>query len=77
LGDHVWRDSLSPRHGTSAGCGWGEVLQIRRVAANLLNKQSRTAKGRSSSLGLGVGLTIPHRKNVICYEMFQSASDLD
>jgi hypothetical protein len=28
-------------------------------------------------LGLGVGLKAPHRKKVICYEMFQSASDLD
>jgi hypothetical protein len=28
-------------------------------------------------LWLGVGLTTPHLKNVTCYEMFQSASDLD
>jgi hypothetical protein len=35
-----------------------EVLQIRRVAKNVLNKQSRTAdNGWFSSLGLGVGLT--------------------
>jgi hypothetical protein len=41
---------LSPWHGTSSGCGWREVLQIQRVAANILNKQSRTAdKGWSSS----------------------------
>jgi hypothetical protein len=41
--------SLSPRHGASSGCGW-------RVAANILNKQSRTAnKGWSSSLGVGRG----------------------
>jgi hypothetical protein len=34
-----------------------------RVAANKLNKQSRTAeKGWSSRLGLGEGLTIPLRK---------------
>jgi hypothetical protein len=39
-------------------------LQIWRVAANILNKQSRTADREwPSSLGLGVGLTIPHRKN--------------
>jgi hypothetical protein len=38
---------------------------IWRVAVNMLNKQSRTAdKGRSSSLGLGEGLTTPHRENV-------------
>jgi hypothetical protein len=34
----------------------GDVLQIWRVAANILNKQSRTAdKGGSSSLGVGRG----------------------
>jgi hypothetical protein len=34
----------------------GDVLQIWRVAANILNKQSRTAdKGWSSSLGVGCG----------------------
>jgi hypothetical protein len=42
------------------------------VAANILNKQSRTAdKGWSSSLGLGVGLTTPHRKHFYCCEMFE------
>ena len=35
-----------------------------RVAANILNKQSRTADKRwSSSYGLGEMLTTPHRKN--------------
>jgi hypothetical protein len=34
----------------------GDALQIWRVAANILNKQSRTAdKGWSSSLGVGRG----------------------
>jgi hypothetical protein len=34
----------------------GDGLQIWRVAANILNKQSRTAdKGLSSSLGVGRG----------------------
>jgi hypothetical protein len=38
----------------SSGCGWREGLQIRRVAANVLNKQSRTAdKGWPYSLGVG------------------------
>jgi hypothetical protein len=55
----------------------GEGLQIRRVAANILNKKSRIVdKVWSSSLGVGVGLT-PHHEKVVCYEMFQSASDLD
>jgi hypothetical protein len=56
----------------------GEGLQIWRVAANILNKQSQTAdKGWSSSLGVGRGANNPHRKKVMRYEMFQSASDLD
>jgi hypothetical protein len=47
---------LSPRHGASSDCGWREGLHIRRVAANILNKQSRTAdKGWFSSLGVGRG----------------------
>jgi hypothetical protein len=41
----------------------GDGLQIWRVAANILNKQSQTAdKGWSSILGLRVGLTTPHLK---------------
>jgi len=52
-------------------------MLARRVAANISNTQSRTVdKGWSFSLELGVELT-PHRKNLTCYEMFQSASDLD
>jgi hypothetical protein len=39
-------------------------LQIWRVAANILNKQSRTADkgGGPPAWELGVGLTTPHRK---------------
>jgi hypothetical protein len=41
----------------------GGSLQFWRVAANILNKQSRTADKRwSFSLGLGVGLSTPHHK---------------
>jgi hypothetical protein len=48
--------SLSPRHGASSGCRWRNGLRIWRVAANTLNKQSRTAeKGWSSSLVVGRG----------------------
>jgi len=48
-----WVGPLSPRHGTSSGCGWREVLQLRRGAANMLNNQSHTAdKGWLSSLGV-------------------------
>jgi hypothetical protein len=41
----------------------GEGLQVWRVAANILNKQFRTAdKGWSSSLVVGQGAKTPHRK---------------
>jgi hypothetical protein len=48
--------SLSPWRDASSGCGWRNGLQLWRVAANTLNKQSQTAdKGWSSSLGVGQG----------------------
>jgi hypothetical protein len=58
-------------HGASSGCGWREVLRIRRATANILNKQSRTAdKGWSSSLGVGRRTKPLTIKNFYCYEMF-------
>ena len=40
-----------------------------RVAANILNKQLRTAdRGLSYSLGLDEVVTTPHHKNVSCYK---------
>jgi hypothetical protein len=44
----------------------GDGLQIWRIAANILNKQSRTADGRVGlQLGGWVGgITIPHRKKL-------------
>jgi hypothetical protein len=52
----VLSGSLSPQHGAPSGCGWRNNLQLWRVAANTLNKQSQTAdKGWSSSLGVGRG----------------------
>jgi hypothetical protein len=51
---------LLPRHGVTSGCGWRKVLRVRRVAANIPNKQSRTADKRwSSSLGVGRGVNNP------------------
>ena len=41
---------------------------IRRVAANILNRQSRTAKKGWSSMG--EELTAPQSNKVSCYEMF-------
>ena len=60
LGGHTSRQvgscHQSPQHDASSGCGWRNGLQIWRVAANTLNKQSRTAdNGWSSSLGVGQG----------------------
>jgi hypothetical protein len=47
---------LSPRHGAPQLADGGDGPPIWRVAANILNKQSRTAdKGWSSSLGVGRG----------------------
>jgi hypothetical protein len=55
----------------------GDGLQIWRVAANKLSKQSREAdKGWSSRLGMGEAPTTHHRKETACYEMSRRASDL-
>jgi hypothetical protein len=51
----------------------GDGLQIWRVAANILNKQSRTANNWwSSNLGLGEGITPRRKRN----EMLHTASHL-
>jgi len=55
----------------------GIGLQIWRITKNLFNQQSRTTKGLFSSLGVGRGLTAPHRKQLACYKMLHRASDLD
>ena len=57
----------------------GERPPIWRVAANILNKQSRTVdNGWSSSLGVGRGAKNSSNKNVNCFELFtQKTSDLD
>jgi hypothetical protein len=44
-------------HGTSSGCGWREGLQIRRVAANILNKWRRMGwAGHVARMGVGRGV---------------------
>jgi hypothetical protein len=54
-----------PRHGASSSCGWSRWPPDWKVAANILNKQSRTAgKGSPSSLGMGVSLITPVLKSL-------------
>jgi len=55
-----------------------EQPPIWRVAANILNKQSRTVdKGGPPSWGLGEVLPTPHHKNWPCYKMVACASGMD
>jgi hypothetical protein len=45
---------LSPQHGVSSGADGEDGLQIRRIAANILNKHSQTANRKwPSSLWVG------------------------
>jgi len=66
----VIRGSLSPRAWRVLRLRMEERFPIWTVAANILNKQPRTAeKGGSPALGLGEVLTPPHLQNVSCYGM--------
>jgi hypothetical protein len=54
---------LSPLHGRPQVADGGHGLQIWRLAANILNKQSRTAdRGEPPGWGLGGVLTTTNRK---------------
>jgi len=54
-----------------------ERLPVRKVAANVLNNQSRTAdKEWSTSLVVCEVLTTPRHKNWPCYETDTRASDV-
>ena len=67
----LFTTSLSTRRSSSSGCGWRNGLQTWRVAANIFNKQSRSAnKGCSSSLGVGWGAKTHQRKTLSRYETF-------
>jgi hypothetical protein len=56
----------------------GNGLQMWRVAANILNKQSRTAdRGWPSSSGFGGGLTTLHRQKTMCCEIFTRSAELE
>jgi hypothetical protein len=57
--------------------GWGEGLQIWRVAANILNKQLQTATRAGPPVcGLGGELTTPHCKTQHVNKILNRASDL-
>jgi hypothetical protein len=58
---------------SSVGPASSGSLRVLRVAANILNKQSRAA---ALSI-LGIGLRIPCSKKVVCYETSQRVSDFD
>jgi len=56
----------------------GDSFKIWRVAANILNKHSRTAdKGRYYSVVIWQGANILTLKKTVCYEMLHRFSDLD
>jgi len=40
-----------------------------------MSSREQPTRGSPPAWELGLGLTSPHRKNVMCYEMFQSASE--
>jgi hypothetical protein len=68
--------SPSSLHGAFSRCVWKNGLQIWTVAANVWNKQSRTAdRGWFSSLGFSEVLTTPRSQNLRCYETFHITSD--
>jgi hypothetical protein len=51
----------------------GDALQVWRKAENILNKQSRTAdKLWSSNLGVGHGVTTPHRKKKLVKKILKN-----
>jgi hypothetical protein len=56
----------------------GHDLQIWKVAANILSKQSQTAdKEWPSSLEVRRGANKSQLKEFVCYEVSQRVSDLD
>lgn len=69
--------SLAPlptRLGASSGCGWGDGLQIWRLAENIFSEQSKTWQGIFSSLRLGWEQTLLHHTKLACYEILHNAS---
>jgi hypothetical protein len=71
---------LSPRHGASQVADGGDGLQIWRVAANIMNKQPRTAyTGLTSSLGVGseakILLTVKNKFVTKCHKRPRTWTD--
>lgn len=58
-GHYPGSHEFSPLFVTTDG---GDGLQVLRVAANRMNKQSRMKRGGSAARGLGGGLSTPHSK---------------
>jgi hypothetical protein len=59
------------------GVDGGDGLQMCKVAANIMNKQSQTAdKGGTPARELGVGLKTHHKK-ITLLQMLCRVSDLD
>jgi hypothetical protein len=77
----VLRVRWDPRHHGMARlqvADGGKSLQMRRVAEIYsISSCGQATSGGPPAWVLGVGLTIPYHKTLSCYEMFQSASDLD
>jgi hypothetical protein len=70
--------SLSPRMKQPRVADRGDGLQIRKVAANILNKQSRTADKRwSCSLEIRRGANNSSPKKSVGYETTHGAPELD
>jgi hypothetical protein len=53
------------------GCGWRNDLQLRKLAANILNKQPQT-----DNKGMAMGLTALHHKIKLVTKNL-TASDMD
>jgi hypothetical protein len=55
----------------------GDGLQMWRITANILNKQSQTADGVALQLGVWAGANNPHHKKIVCCEIFTTASEMN
>jgi len=77
LQNAVMSGCLAPQHGVSSGCRWRKGLQCeRQLWIYWKCSRKQPTHGGPQVWGLGVVLTTPHCKIILCYEMFtQKASD--